>query len=173
MKNSLKITAYLCAGIMTLAAATIASSADTSATGQTTVSAQSDSKPAKAKNVTYGKVTAVNGSAITLALGEFSAKQDDSTKKPERNDPTGQKEKPSLKDNNTTEQKEKPSKPEKKSSESTESSENSDKKPDGKRGGKHGRKDGEHGEFTENGSTLTVTLDDNNTLGRKGQAVSA
>ena len=47
------------------------------------------------------------------------------------------------------------------------------KDPAGYHGGYFSLEEGDRGYAIENGSTLTVTLDDNNTLGRKGQAVSA
>lgn len=154
MKKSLKATACICAGIMSLSAISVAASADNTPTGTAAVTAQAETKAPKAKNVKLGKVTAVNGSEITLALGEYAKKQ-------KTDDTDTAKEKAAVK-------------PEKKTADSTESNSGSTgKKAAGKRGGKQKNKGSRSGEFTENGSTLTVTLAENNTLGKNGKTVSA
>ncbi len=173
MKTTLKAAACLCAGIMSLSAMSAMIAADTTAAGdQVTASSATERKAPKTKNVKVGKVTAVNGSEITLALGEFSRKQADETKTPKTDSDGKVKEKPAAKP---------ASKPEKKSSDTTQTgdttttatedttTEKTDKKP----AGKHGRKGAGAGEFTETGDTLTVTLTDSITLQKNGKTITA
>ena len=168
MRRSFKAAACLCAAVLSLSALSAVSFADETAAEKPAVTAEAEKKAPKARNVKYGKVTAVNGSDITVALGEYAAKQTD-TDKTEKADKT----------DDTAAKKEKPaSKPEKKTSDSTttEAADNtSDKTTDStgkKASGKHGKKRGRKGEFTENGSTLTVTITDGITLKKSGKAVT-
>ena len=157
MKRSLKATACLCAAIMSLSAMSLVCGADTTEAEKPAVTAETEVKAAKAKTVRLGKVTAVNGSEITVELGELAAKQGDAAEKSGNKDNTGKREKPSAK-------------PERKTSDSTDTAtDTAGKKPSVK----HGKKGGKTGEFTGSGETLTVTLAANNTLGKKGKTVSA
>lgn len=167
MRRSVKTAAILCALIMA-ATSVSAVTAYADDTAQPAVTAQADTQKPKAKNIKVGKVTAVNGSEITLALGEFAKPE-----KPADNE--------AASDGTMTEKKEKPEKKQKvKSSDSAASttdaaadsaSDTAKTKPEGKRGGKH--KGGKHGEFAENGSTLTITLTDSVSLKKGGKAVTA
>lgn len=169
MRRSVKTAAILCALIMA-ATSVSAVTAYADDTAQPSVTAQADTQKPNAKNVKVGKVTAVNGSEITLALGEYA--------KPEK--PAQTADNAAANDSTTTEKKEKPEKKQKvKPSDSTanttdataDSASNTAKtKPEGKRGGKH--KGGKQGEFTENGKTLTVTLTDSISLKKGGKTVT-
>ncbi len=184
MKTSMKLTACLCAVLMSMSAVTAVCAADTAAAEQPAVTADADSKAPKAKNVKVGKVTAVNGSEITVSLGEFAAKQTDaSAEKKEKPAKTksSSSDTASAESGTETSKKQKPAgKSKVKSSDSTAAaseaaaSENSTdtakQKPAGKKGGKH--KGGMRGEFTESGSTLTITVTDSIKLKNKGQTVS-
>ena len=169
MRRSVKTAAILCALIMA-ATSVSAVTAYADDTAQPAVTAQADTQKPKAKNIKVGKVTAVNGSEITLALGEFA--------KPEK--PAQTADNAEASDGTTTEKKEKPEKKQKvKPSDSTanttdatadSASDTAKTKPEGKRG-KH--KGGKQGEFTENGKTLTVTLTDSISLKKGGKTVTA
>ncbi|MCR4779981.1 MAG: hypothetical protein K5876_02680 [Ruminiclostridium sp.] len=130
-------------------------------TAQPAVTAQAETQKPKAKNVKVGKVTAVNGSEITLALGEFA--------KPEKPSDSAE-----AGDNAAAEKKEKPEKKQRvkpsDSSDSTADETAESAKPSGRRG-KH--KSDKKGEFTENGSTLTITLTDGISLKKGGKTVTA
>ncbi len=170
MRRSVKTAAILCALIMA-ATSVSAVTAYADDTAQPAVTAQADTQKPKAKNIKVGKVTAVNGSEITLALGEFA--------KPEK--PAQTADNAAASDGTTTGKKEKPEKKQKvKPSDSTanttdatadSASDTARTKPEGKRGGKH--KGGKKGEFTENGKTLTVTLTDSISLKKGGKTVTA
>ena len=167
MKRSAKIAVVFCALIMA-ATSVSAVTAYADDTTQTAVTAQADAQKPKAKNIKVGKVTAVNGSEITLALGDFEKPE-----KPADNEAAA--------DGTTTEKKEKPEKKQKvKPSENSEStadatadnaSNTAKTKPEGKRGSK--QKGGKKGEFTENGTTLTITLTESVSLKKGGKAVTA
>ena len=170
MKRSVKTAAILCALIMA-ATSVSAVTAYADDTTQPAVTAQADTQKPKAKNIKVGKVTAVNGSEITLALGEFA--------KPEK--PAQTADNAAASDGTTTEKKQKPEKKQKvkpadSAASSTEAtadsaSDTAKTKPEGKRGGKH--KGGKKGEFTENGKTLTVTLTESVSLKKGGKTVTA
>lgn len=170
MRRSVKTAAILCALIMA-ATSVSAVTAYADDTAQSAVTTQADTQKPKAKNIKVGKVTAVNGSEITLALGEFA--------KPEKLAQTA--DNAAASDGTTTGKKEKPEKKQKvKPSDSTanttdatadSASDTAKTKPEGKRGSKH--KGGKQGEFTENGSTLTITLTDSVSLKNGGKAVTA
>ena len=166
MKRSVKTAAVFCALIMA-ATSVSAVTAYADDTTQTSVTAQADAQKPKAKNIKVGKVTAVNGSEITLALGEFA--------KPEK--PAQTADDAAASDGTTTEKKEKPEKKQKvKTSDSTantadNASDTAKTKPEDKRGGKQKR--GKKGEFTENGTTLTITLTDSVSLKKGGKTVTA
>ena len=170
MRRSVKTAAILCALIMA-ATSVSAVTAYADDTAQPAVTAQADTQKPKTKNIKVGKVTAVNGNEITLALGEFAKLEK----------PAQTADNAAASDGATTEKKEKPEKKQKvKSSDSTASttdaaadsaSDTAKTKPEGKRGGKH--KGGKHGEFAENGSTLTITLTDSVSLKKGGKAVTA
>ena len=169
MRRSVKTAAILCALIMA-ATSVSAVTAYADNTAQPAVTAQADTQKPKAKNIKVGKVTAVNGSEITLALGEFA--------KPEK--PAQTADNAAASDGTTTVKKEKPEKKQKlKPSDSTanttdatadSASDTAKTKPESKRG-KH--KGGKQGEFTENGKTLTVTLTDSISLKKGGKTVTA
>jgi hypothetical protein len=160
MKRSVKTAAVFCALIMA-ATSVSAVTAYADDTTQTSVTAQADAQKPKAKNIKVGKVTAVNGSEITLALSDFA--------KPEKPADNA-----AAADGTTTEKKEKPEKKQRvkpsDSSDSTADETAESAKPSGRRG-KH--KGGKNGEFTENGSTLTITLTDGVSLKKGGKAVTA
>ena len=160
MRRSVKTAAILCALIMA-ATSVYAVTAYADDTAQPAVTAQAETQKPKAKNVKVGKVTAVNDSEITLALGEFA--------KPEKPSDSA-----AAGDNAAAEKKEKPEKKQRvkpsDSSDSTADETAESAKPSGKRG-KH--KGGKKGEFTENGSTLTITLTDGVSLKKGGKAVTA
>ncbi len=163
MKRSVKTAAVFCALIMA-ATSVSAVTAYADDTTQTSVTAQADAQKPKAKNIKVGKVTAVNGSEITLALSDFA--------KPEKPADNA-----AAADGTTTEKKEKPEKKQKvKTSDSTantadNASDTAKTKPEDKRGGKQKR--GKKGEFTENGTTLTITLTDSVSLKKGGKTVTA
>ncbi len=202
MKRSVKAAACICALIMAATSVSaITAYADDSA--QASVTAQADTKKPKAGNVKIGKVTAVNGSEITVALGGYT--------KPEKS--AGTSGDTTAADNTATGKKEKSGRKQKvKSADSTEgttdttaadstatgkkvrsgrkqkvmsddstaaaadetadsASETARTKPEGKRGGRH--KNSKSGEFTENGSTLTITLTDSVSLRKGGEDVTA
>ena len=170
MKRSLKTAACLCALIMAATSVSaVTAYADDAA--QTTVTAQAETQKPKAKNIKIGKVTAVNGSEITIALGEYA--------KPEK--PAGTTDNAASGDSTTAVKKEKSEKKHKvKASDSTASttdatsdnaSDTAKTKPEGKCGGKN--KGGKKGEFTENGTTLTITLTDSVSLKKGGKTVTA
>jgi len=170
MKRSVRSAAILCALIMA-ATSVSAVTAYADDTAQASVTAQAETQKPKAKNIKVGKVTAVNGSEITVALGEFA--------KPEK--PAGTADSTASGDSTTTAKKEKPEKKQKvKTSDSTAStaeassdstSDTAKTKPEGKRGGKH--KGGKQGEFTANGSTLTITLTESVSLKKGGKTVTS
>ena len=166
MKRSVKTAACICALIMAATSVSaVTAYADDAA--QTTVTAQAETQKPKAKNIKIGKVTAVNGSEITVALGEYA--------KPEK--PAGTTDNAASGDSTTAVKKEKSEKKQKvKASDSTASttdatSDTAKTKPEGKRGGKN--KGGKKGEFTENGTTLTITLTDSVSLKKGGKTVTA
>ena len=71
MKRSVKAAACICALIMAATSVSaVTAYADDSA--QASVTAQADTKKPKVGNVRIGKVTAVNGSEITVALGGYT-----------------------------------------------------------------------------------------------------
>ena len=137
-------------------------------TAQTSVSAQADTQKPKAKNIKVGKVTAVNGSEITLALGEFAKPE-----KPSDNAAAGDGTTTGKKERNENKQKVKPSDSAAGTTEvaADNASDTAKTKPEGKRGGKH--KGGKKGEFTENGSTLTITITDSVSLKKGSKTVTA
>ena len=167
MRRSVKTAACICALIMA-ATSVSAVPAYADSTSQTSAAAQADTQKQKAKNVKIGKVTAVNGSEITLALGEYS-KPD----KPADNTAAGDSTAAAKKEKPEKQQKAKPSDSAASGSDtSADSASGTAKaKSGGRRGGRH--KGGKSGEFTENGSTLTITLTDSISLKKSGKAVTA
>ena len=72
MKLFSKPAACICALVMAASTMTAVSVSAEESSGSTAAVTQESSK---ADNTKYGKVTAVNGSEITVALGEFSKKE--------------------------------------------------------------------------------------------------
>ena len=167
MRRSVKTAACICALIMA-ATSVSAVPAYADSTSQTSAAAQADTQKQKAKNVKIGKVTAVNGSEITLALGEYS-KPD----KPADDTAAGDSTAAAKEEKPEKQQKAKPSDSAASSADtSADSASGTAKaKSGGKRGSRH--KGGKSGEFTENGSTLTITLTDSISLKKSGKAVTA
>ena len=150
MKKS-KAAACICAVIMAVsgAAALSAYADDTSSSGAASSAAAAESSEKTAvTNAKYGKVTAVNGSELTVSLGEFTKKEKTSS------------------DSGTTDESAVKSKKRTDSSSGTDSTSSGTAESGKKRKGKGGHK----GSFTENGTTLTVKLTDSVTIEKKGQA---
>lgn len=101
-------------------------------------------------DVKFGKVTAVNGSEITVALGDFTK-----TEKYSETSDVKEKKKQSKKQSDET------------SSTDEQQTESSKTKVKGHKG-----KGGHRGSFTEDGTTVTVTVTDNITVSRKGAEAS-
>jgi mannitol-specific phosphotransferase system IIBC component len=97
-------------------------------------------------DVKFGKVTAVNGSEITVALGDFTKTE---------------------KSSETSDVKEKKKQSDETSSTDEQQTESSKTKVKGHKG-----KGGHRGSFTEDGTTVTVTVTDNITVSRKGAEAS-
>ena len=143
MKLFSRTTACICAVIMAASAVSVigASAAQLSTTAPSAVQSE-DSKVKKEvtdENVKFGKVTAINGSEITVSLGELAARSDGEKKvKPSGDVLTEKKQKTSDSTDSTKE----------------------------KKGGRKHRPDGG---FTENGTTLTVTVTDSVIVTKRGQ----
>ncbi len=154
MKLFSRTTACICAVIMAASAVSVigASAAQLSTTAPSAVQSE-DSKVKKEvtdENVKFGKVTAINGSEITVSLGELAARSDGEKKvKPSGDVLTEKKQKTSA---------------------STDSKSSADSgSTDSTQAKKGGRKHRPDGGFTENGTTLTVTFTDSVTVTKRGQ----
>ena len=169
MKKS-KAAACICAVIMAVsgAAALSAYADDTSSSGAASSAAAAESSEKTAvTNAKYGKVTAVNGSELTVSLGEFTKKEKTSSDSGTTDESAAKSKKrtDSSSDSGTdsgTSAKKKTSD----SSTDTDSTSSGTAESGKKRKGKGGHK----GSFTENGTTLTVKLTDSVTIEKKGQA---
>ncbi len=179
------------AGICSLVMATTSltalgvSAADES--GQTTSTSQSAAAETKKENVKVGKVTAVNGSQLTVAMGEFSKKQS-GAEKSESSDGTGKQKRSKQQKSDSSAQSDTDSRTDTQSksgkkaktkadtdskSSASDDSQSTAEKTDGKHGKKHGKIGGRHGKFTENGTTETVNITSDMTVTKKGETVSA
>lgn len=143
MKLFSKPVACICALVMAASTMTAVSVSAEESSGSTAAVTQESSK---ADNTKYGKVTAVNGSEITVALGEFSKKEKSA-------DGSAVKEK-------------------KKTSDDTASADEQQAEKSKKCGKGHKGKGGRHGSFTENGTTVTETVSDSVTVSKKGEEAS-
>lgn len=158
--------------------------------GQTASSSQTAAAETQNENIKVGKVTAVNGSQLTIAMGEFSKKQSSTEKASDDENSDGtvkqQRSKRQKPDNNTQSdadsQTDTQSKPVKKAKTETdtgsESSTDSDSQTKAEKAGgrhvkKHGGKGGRHDKFTENGTTETVNITSDITVTKKGETISA
>lgn len=152
MKLFSKTTACICAVIIATSAATVISVNAAKITAPSTSSAQTESSKTKLaeENIKYGKVTAVDGNKITVALGEFAAK----TK---------------TTDNSTSSEK---AAKKKKSSDSTEAQSGDSSSAEKTVTKKHRHKGKHSGSFTENGTSLTVTVTNNITIEKKGETAA-
>ena len=140
-----KTTACLCALIIAASAVTVISVSAAQSTAPSASAAQTESGNTEktSDNVKLGKVTAVDGNKIIVALGEFASK----TKTAE----------------NGTADRKSEAKTKKKTSGSAEAQNGSSSAEDSenaaeKSGRKHSHKGRRRGEFSENGTTLTVTV---------------
>lgn len=178
LKSSKKALACICALIMatTSLAAYSVSAADESE--QTTVSSQADTAESKVKTVKVGKVTAVNGSQLTVAMGDFSAKQSNAEKSSgDEETETAKKTRRSRKSESQSTDTQTESKPSSEAQPKSEATDSSDVQAFGeKTGRKHGRKcgkrGGRRGEFAENGTTETITITSDIVVKKKGETIS-
>ena len=190
MRLSKKMLAGVCSLIMATSSLTVLGVSAADESGQTASSSQTTAAETKDENVKVGKVTAVNGSQLTVAMGEFSKKQSDTEKaaSDETADGAGKRKhskkqkSDSSTQSGTENQTDTQSKPVKKaeaakdpSSESSDSSEpqTDSEKTGGRHGRKQGKKGGRHSKFTENGTTETVNITSDMTVTRKGETISA
>ena len=167
MKKS-KAAACICAVIMAVsgAAALSAYADDTSSSGAASSAAAAESSEKTAvTNAKYGKVTAVNGSELTVSLGEFTKKEKTSSDSG-TTDESAVKSKKRTDSSSGTDSGTSAKKKTSDSSTDTDSTSSGTAESGKKRKGKGGHK----GSFTENGTTLTVKLTDSVTIEKKGQA---
>ena len=145
MKLFSKSAACICA--LTIAASAMTSlSVSAEQSGETAAAVTQESSKAENTNVKYGKVTAVNGSNLTVALGEF-------TKKEKNADESAVREKEKLSDDTAS------------------ADEQQTEKTGRKHKGRKGKSD-HHGSFTENGTSVTVTVTDTLSISKKGEEAS-
>lgn len=172
MKVSKRTLACLCALIMATSSLTAFSVTAAESTQQPAASAQTDTAKTKTTNVKVGKVTAINGSSITVALGEFTSGQSDGAKT-SSDDSSGSVSKTKGKKKTSSDSTVSGSDTDSnsKSSDSARTG-TSEKRAPGKHGRKHGGK-GSKGEFTENGTTVQADITSEVALKKKGEAITA
>lgn len=174
MKASKKALAGICALVMAATSLTAfgVSAADESAQTAVTQSEQAQEKTASTK---AGKVTAVNGTTLTVAMGEFTAKQTDTQSGSDTSD-AAKKQRTKKKHRSTDEQTDTASKSAADQS-SAENQQNDTQSADGQKASKRAAKrvgKGKHGaQFTENGTTQTIELTSDVTLKKHGKTITA
>ena len=181
MKVFSKAMAFLCGltmvastvPIISVSAAEEVTQAETNdATSQASKKAEKGQKNAEKsaeKNVKIGKVTAVNGNVITLSLGEFTSQSSDTVDSGAATaDGTRSKKQRKSADDVTADAENQTAQ---KRSFQKSTNENSDDNT-GERTHKRRGESGRSGTFTENGTTLDVTITDSVTIEKKGEAVA-
>lgn len=159
MKLSKKAAACLCALMMSVSSAAVLGVNAADIEEQASAAVQTGSAD---ESVKVGKVTEVNSSELTVALGEFSKKKP-RTESAEGEDSSGTDEKAG------NSRKMKARKPGTRSETGTEADSEAQSSEE-KSGKKRCRKGRHHGKFTENGTTETVSLTDDVTVTKKGKA---
>ena len=156
MKLFAKTTAFVCSFLIAASATSIISACAAGNSKQATSSSQTDSS--KSETSKLGKVTAINGSEITLALGELTAKQ-----------------KTSSGEEADTSKKKSSDRSKKKTSDSATSKKNdsADTETDaGSTNKKHKKNRDSSGLFTESGTTVTVKVTDSVSIVKNGTTAS-
>ena len=179
MKVSKKAAACLCALMMATSSIAVFSVSAADTEGQAASETQTTTEVTESENVKIGKVTEIDGSQLTVALGEFSGKKA-RTKAAEGEEATEEARHSKMKARSAEEQADVQTDSETQPSENEKTAESESAEADGtqtaekKAGGRKRRgKDGRHGKFTENGTTETVTVSDDVTVTKKGETVSA
>ena len=174
MKASKKALAGICALVMAATSLTAigVSAADESAQTAVTQSQQAQEKTVSTK---AGKVTAVNGTTLTVAMGEFTAKQTDAQSGSDTS-AAAKKQRTKKKHRSTDEQTDTASKSAADQS-SAENQQNDTQSADGQKASKRAAKrsgKGKHGaQFTENGTSQTIELTSDVTLKKHGKTITA
>ena len=174
MKASKKALAGICALVMAATSLTAfgVSAADESAQTAVTQSEQAQEKTVSTK---AGKVTAVNGTTLTVAMGEFTAKQTDAQSGSDTS-AAAKKQRTKKRSRSTDEQTDTASKTAADQS-STEKQQNDTQSVDGQKASKRAAKrvgKGKHGaQFTENGTSQTIELTSDVTLKKHGKTITA
>ena len=174
MKASKKALAGICALVMAATSLTAfgVSAADESAQTAVTQSEQAQEKTVSTK---AGKVTAVNGTTLTVAMGEFTAKQTDAQSGSDTS-AAAKKQRTKKKHRSTDEQTDTASKSAADQS-SAENQQNDTQSADGQKASKRAAKrvgKGKHGaQFTENGTSQTIELTSDVTLKKHGKTITA
>lgn len=174
MKASKKALAGICALVMAATSLTAfgVSAADESAQTAVTQSEQAQEKTVSTK---AGKVTAVNGTTLTVAMGEFTAKQTDAQSGSDTS-AAAKKQRTKKKHRSTDEQTDTASKTAADQS-SAENQQNDTQSADGQKASKRAAKrvgKGKHGaQFTENGTSQTIELTSDVTLKKHGKTITA
>ncbi|ADU22038.1 hypothetical protein [Ruminococcus albus] len=145
MRSFSKSAACICALVMAASTMTAVSVSAEQNKGSAAAVTQENSK-SENTDVKFGKVTAVNGSEITVALGDFTKTE---------------------KSSETSDVKEKKKQSDETSSTDEQQTEKIKTKVKGHKG-----KGGHRDSFTEDGTTVTVTVTDNITVSRKGAEAS-
>ena len=135
-------------------------------------STEKSAEKSKEKNVKIGKVTAVNGNVITVSLGEFNSQWSDTIDSgTAAADGTWSKKQRKSSENvaddagNQTAQK-------RNSKKSTNDNYGDNASEQSQMAQKRRGKSGRSGAFTENGTTLKVTITDSVTIEKKGEAIA-
>ena len=174
MKASKKALAGICALVMAATSLTAfgVSAADESAQTAVTQSEQAQEKTVSTK---AGKVTAVNGTTLTVAMGEFTAKQTDAQSGSDTST-VAKKQRTKKRSRSTDEQTDTASKSAADQS-SAEKQQNDTQSADGQKASKRAAKrvgKGKHGaQFTENGTSQTIELTSDVTLKKHGKTITA
>ena len=174
MKASKKALAGICALVMAATSLTAfgVSAADESAQTAVTQSEQAQEKTVSTK---AGKVTAVNGTTLTVAMGEFTAKQTDAQSGSDTS-AAEKKQRTKKRSRSTDEQTDTASKTAADQS-SAENQQNDTQSADGQKASKRAAKrvgKGKHGaQFTENGTSQTIELTSDVTLKKHGKTITA
>ena len=145
MRSFSKPAACICALVMAASTMTAVSVSAEQSKGSAAAVTQENSK-SENTDVKFGKVTAVNGSEITVALGDFTKTE---------------------KSSEASDVKEKKNQSDETSSTDEQQTESSNTHIKGHKG-----KGGHRGSFTEDGTTVTVTVTDNITVSKKGAEAS-
>ncbi len=179
MKASKKALAGICALVMAATSLTAfgVSAADESAQTAVTQSEQAQEKTVSTK---AGKVTAVNGTTLTVAMGEFTAKQTDAQSGSDTS-AAAKKQRTKKKHRSTDEQTDTASKSAADQSsaekQQNDTQQNDTQSADGQKASKRAAKrvgKGKHGaQFTENGTSQTIELTSDVTLKKHGKTITA